>query len=240
MYRKTEPETIQAMFGSIATSYDRANAILSLGFHKYWNQALVKAVSKPQVKVLLDLCAGTGEIAFAFLKRNPNAKATLIDFCGEMLEVAEKKGSPLRGRFSTLVGDAQAIPLPNTSVDAVTIAYGIRNVQDPHRCFEEVYRVLSPNGQFGILELTRPSSSFLRLGHRMYLRTLLPLLGKWVAKDHSAYRYLSESIGAFISPELLVASLQKVGFVNIRCQTLMGGVANLILMHKPSRCNVIC
>ncbi len=229
MYHKSNPKTIQSLFSHIAPHYDRANAILSLGLHGVWNQTLVNALSLATQGHMLDLCAGTGEIAFRFLKKHPEAYATLLDFCPEMLMVAEKKGMSLEGRFSTLVGDAQEIPLPDRTVDAVSIAYGIRNVQYPERCFAEVRRILKPKGMFGILELTRPSSRLLRIGHALYLKTLLPVLGKWIAKDESAYQYLSQSIGSFSSPEHLMHLLSACGFQHVEKRPLMGGIATLLL-----------
>lgn len=232
MYRKTEPTTIQTLFGTIAPYYDKANAVLSLGFHKRWNRALVKALSKNTPSSLLDLCAGTGEIAFDFLKYNPTSSAILLDFCPEMLEVAAKKGTRFKERFSLVVGDAQHVPLSNTCVDAVSVAYGIRNVQNPESCFKEVYRVLNPGGMFAILELTRPNNFLLRAGHAVYLKTLLPILGKWVAKDQNAYHYLSQSIQSFVSPHELAKSLSLTGFSSVALQPLMLGIATLILARK--------
>lgn len=230
MYQKTAPETIQTLFSSIAPHYDRANSVLSFGFHKLWNQSLATSLS-PATN-LLDLCAGTGEIAFSFLKTNPLAKATLLDFCPQMLSVAKEKGALFEKRFSLVTGDAQNVLLPDQSFDAVSVAYGIRNVASPGRCFKEVYRLLLPGGSFGILELTRPNSKWLRLGHALYLKTLLPLLGKWVAKDKKAYQYLSQSIQSFISPTDLKRQLQETGFSSVKIQPLMGGVATLILAKK--------
>lgn len=232
MYQKTEPETIQSLFSSIAPYYDRTNALLSFGLHERWNGVLVNALSSFSPSSLLDLCAGTGEIAFNFLKINPLAQATLLDFCPEMLAVAEAKGISFKKRFSLIEGDAQAVSLPDASFDAVSIAYGIRNVQNPEQCFQETYRLLRPNGVFGILELTRPNNRFMRFGHACYLKTFLPLLGKWVAKDQQAYRYLSQSIQSFVSPLDLKKNLSTVGFSSILIKPLMSGIATLILAKK--------
>jgi demethylmenaquinone methyltransferase / 2-methoxy-6-polyprenyl-1,4-benzoquinol methylase len=227
MYKQSAPETIQALFASIAQNYDRANTIFTFGLHKKWNQRLIAAFKNSQR--LLDLCAGTGEILFGFLKQNPHAEGILLDFCPEMLAIAQKKGVPFQGRFETLQADAQAIPLGDRSVDGVCIAYGIRNVQEPTTCFREVYRVLAPGGCFGILELTRPSSPLIRRGHALYTRLFIPLLGKIVAKNKEAYHYLVKSVETFSSPEVLETSLQKVGFRLVQRTPLMGGVATLLI-----------
>jgi len=232
MYDKSSPESIRTLFGRIADDYDRANAVLSFGLYKGWNRALVKSLSAHGVTSLLDLCAGTGDIAFAFLKKEPQTHATLIDFCPEMLQKAHDKGKSLHERFFTLVGDAENIPLPDGFVNGVSIAYGVRNVSRPQRCFQEVYRILKPGGIVSILELTQPASAFLRLGHTLYLKTLLPLLGKWVAKDQQAYEYLAKSIPAFILPKDLISLLEKQGFVTLSCKSLTGGIATLITCKK--------
>ncbi len=230
MYQKSAPETIQAMFASIAENYDKANTTFSFGLHKKWNQKLIQAVGMPLT--LLDLCAGTGEIGFGYLAKNPQAKAILLDFCPEMLAVAKQKGAAFTGRYSLLEGDAQELPLEDRSVDGVTISYGIRNVCEPMRCFQEVARVLRPQGRFAILELTRPRSPFLRVSHRIYLKCLLPLLGQIAAKNGEAYRYLSKSIEGFTSPQELENMLKEAGLRPIKRISLMGGLST-ILVAEP-------
>ncbi len=107
-YQTSSPESIQKMFASIAKNYDRANTLFSFGLHKRWNNKLIQSVQG--ARNLLDLCSGTGEIAFGFLKRNPKSKAILLDFCHEMLQIAEKKGAAFSPRFETVQADAQSFP----------------------------------------------------------------------------------------------------------------------------------
>lgn len=199
MYHPSAPESIQALFASIAPYYDNGNTLFTFGLHKRWNLKLINALKGSHC--LLDLCAGTGEIAFGFLKQNPTSEAILLDFCPEMLSVAQKKGEAFHGRFEIIQGDAQAIPLANHSVDGVSISYGIRNVKEPLNCFAEVYRVLSLGGRFGILELTRPTSSILRVGHQLYTSKCIPFLGKLTTKNKEAYTYLTQSVVSFSSPK---------------------------------------
>ena len=113
------------------------------------------------------------------------------------------------------------------------MAYGMRNVHEPIKCIQETLRVLKPGGCFGILELTRPQNRLLRFGHNIYLRTFLPLLGKWLTASPEAYQYLCRSIQAFLSPEELEALLKSNGFVQTRCIPLTGGIATIILGFKP-------
>lgn len=222
------------MFGSIAQGYDRANAILSCQMHRHWNKALVKAVGNRSA-TLLDLCSGTGEITFTTLKNRPYpCHAFLLDFCPEMLECSRQKAtkiSPIH-TLTYLQADAQAIPLPDQSIACATMAYGIRNVKDPRKAIEEVYRVLQPGGTFGILELTEPENSFLRTMHGVYLRKVLPLLGRYATSNQAAYEYLCNSIKAFIRPSELAELLKAAGFHNVSQKPLLGGIATILIAKK--------
>lgn len=239
MYSKDDPHSIQKMFNSIARRYDRANALLSLQMHRLWNRQLIKHVLMPpshQKIDILDLCCGTGDIVLGFLKNRQSASsvssAYLLDFSSEMLMCAKQKavrfGLKSPPLLHYLQEDAQAIPLPDKSVDRVTVAYGIRNIQDRALCFSEVHRVLRPGGIFGILELTRPQTKIFGWGHRLYLKTALPLLGHLVTTNEAAYRYLCDSIEAFSTPAELLQQLKHAGFEKFICKSLTGGIATLI------------
>lgn len=216
--------SVKEMFDAISGDYDRTNAVLSLGLHHRWNRRLAAQMHGK----LLDLCAGTGEIAFHYLARCPHEEAILLDFSPEMLAIADKKG---RGNFHTLVGDAQAIPLEDASVDSVSMAYGIRNVPDRETCFSEIFRVLKPGGRLGILELTRPHNPLLSLGHKLYLKTL-PMIGRSLTRDKEAYSYLSRTISTFISPQTLTGEMRQAGFLNPTHIPLLGGVSTLFCASK--------
>lgn len=239
-YRKDKPETIQSMFNSIADRYDLTNQVLSFGLNNRWNHRLVKEVAlynhhKP---VYLDLCSGTGDIAFNYLKTaNHPSCVYMLDFSSLMLEKAKEKAEKKSNAFEShtlhfVEADAQSIPLPDASVDFITIAYGIRNVQNPDQCFKEVHRVLKPGGTFGILELTRPTTKWMRLGHKLYLKTFLPLVGKLLTRNEEAYRYLCQSIDHFISPLEIEKKLMQRGFSHVKKLPLSGGIATIITGHK--------
>jgi demethylmenaquinone methyltransferase/2-methoxy-6-polyprenyl-1,4-benzoquinol methylase len=232
-YQKENPETIKAMFGSIAKQYDRTNGILSFQLHRKWNKSLIKKVqSKTNCSEILDLCCGTGEITFGILKNSKKPyEAFLLDFCSEMLSLAQQKAGLLDLKSHTLhyfQADAQQIPLPDNSIDYVTIAYGVRNVKDPLKCAKEAFRVLRKDGAISILELTQPENLLLRLGHTLYLKTIIPLLGKLLTSNQEAYSYLQRSIKTFIPPRELEKILQLSGFQNVSRQSLTGGVATII------------
>jgi demethylmenaquinone methyltransferase / 2-methoxy-6-polyprenyl-1,4-benzoquinol methylase len=240
MYNKNEPETIKAMFGNIAKSYDRTNLVLSFQMNKWWNRQLVKKVVEPSnPDALLDLCCGTGEIAFTYLKHSKKpCNVHLLDFCNEMLICAKEKSQNLSFNYphtlSYIQADAQKIPLKDSSVDCATIAYGIRNVKEPSVCLKEVYRVLQPGGSFGILELTRPDNIILRGMHSIYLRTVVPILGWFCTSDKNAYQYLCNSIHNFVEPSVLEKTLSQVGFEKIKKIPLMGGIATILFAKKPN------
>lgn len=237
LYHKNDPETIREMFDSIAKNYDRTNAVLSFQMHKRWNQTLIREVILPtNPSTYLDLCCGTGAIAFEYLKKtSSDPKVYMLDFSGEMLAYARAKAESEgidHFDITYFQADAQSIPLPDDYIDCTTIAYGIRNVKHPELCFKEVYRVTKPGGVFGILELTQPANPVLRFGHGIYLRTFLPIMGKLLTSNKDAYRYLCNSIHTFIPPEKLQELFQFAGFNEIKTLSLMGGIATILIGKK--------
>jgi demethylmenaquinone methyltransferase / 2-methoxy-6-polyprenyl-1,4-benzoquinol methylase len=236
-YDKNEPETIQAMFASIANNYDKTNAVLSFQMHRIWNASFIRKVIAPvQPETLLDLCCGTGDIAFNYLRQiHSKRKVYMLDFCEEILICAKEKAQRMKLQHHDvdyLKADAQAIPLPNNCISCATIAYGIRNIKVPSQCISDVYRVLKPGGTFGILELTRPNNGVLRAAHQFYLRTFMPLMGKLLTSNQEAYEYLCNSINTFIPPTQLQHLMQENGFHNIQCQPLFGGIATILSGKK--------
>lgn len=238
-YTKDKPHTIQAMFNSIAHSYDKTNAVLSLQLHKRWNQQLVRYALKAQdPSSFLDLCCGTGDIAYHLLKKSPSTcHAYLVDFSEEMLDRAREKCRTLpskqKHKIEFVQADVLQLPLPSNTIGCATMAYGIRNVKTPSKAIEEAFRVLKNGGSFGILELTRPSNPVLAWLHGLYLRVIPPLFGRWLTSNAQAYHYLKNSIHSFTKPKELEKILQQAGFVNTRCHPLMGGIATLITGQKP-------
>ena len=237
IYNKNKPETIKSMFGSIAKSYDRTNAILSLQLHKLWNQKLIQETIGKNTGVLADLCCGTGIVTYSWLKKVKDPqKAYLIDFCPEMLEYAKQRANENKmgaiHQLEFIQADVQDIPLTSSSVEFATMAYGVRNVQSPLQCFREVHRIMKPGGTFGILELTEPTNTLLRFGHNIYLRNILPILGKMLTSNKDAYQYLSNSIQNFIKPHEVALLMKEAGFKYIEITPLTGGIATIISGKK--------
>jgi demethylmenaquinone methyltransferase / 2-methoxy-6-polyprenyl-1,4-benzoquinol methylase len=237
-YNKNDPSTIQSMFNSIAKRYDLTNAVLSMQLHKRWNRILVNSLlSRTQGNVWLDLCSGTGDIAFQYLKTASHpCEVYFVDFCSGMLACAQSKVSTRCSSYHHLhfiEADVQELPLQNNLSHYASMAYGIRNVKNPFICLKEVFRVLKPGGYFGVLELTQPENRFLKLGHHLYLRTALPLLGKWLTANEEAYQYLQNSIHTFIAPSELEKLFLKAGFIHTEKHSLSGGIATILIGQKP-------
>ncbi len=237
-YQKSNAYSIRSMFSSIAQEYDRANAILSFNLHKLWNRRLVSLTSfkSRKVQVLLDLCAGTGEITRAWLQQTKSPlQAYLLDFCPEMLNLAENKlsiSSKEQHKFNFIHANAENIPLSDDFVDAITVAYGVRNVHNLDQCFQESFRVLKPEGCLGILELTSPENRFLKMLHQFYLKVILPRMGGLVTKNKKAYEYLCHSIQEFVKPCQIKEKLLKAGFNNVTIHPQWFGTATIIIAKK--------
>jgi demethylmenaquinone methyltransferase/2-methoxy-6-polyprenyl-1,4-benzoquinol methylase len=229
-----DPQLIQSMFGKIAKRYDLTNSVLSFKLHYLWNKRLIQSIQAENS--LLDLCAGTGEIAYGWLTKQIKPKQViLLDFCQEMLEVAKTKMAPYVKAGHTIKciqADATSIPLPSQSVDAISIAYGIRNVQNPLKCYQEAHRLLKSHGQLTILELTEPSNPLIKSLHHIYLTQILPRMGGFITGEKEAYRYLSESIPAFSKPETMRQELLQAGFTSVAIRPITGGIATLIEAKK--------
>lgn len=236
-YTKKHPETIEAMFNSIAPTYDLTNSILSFQMHKLWNRMLINRTFNPKdPDTFVDICCGTGAIGLGYMCRTTMpVKGYMLDFSSSMLEEAKKRAKIMeleRHEIEYIQADAQAIPLPDASVKYATVAYGIRNVKSPQACIREAYRVLVPGGTLGILELTQPSNAILRFLHRIYLKKALPLVGRLFTNNADAYKYLSSSIRGFIPPKELQLMMFSAGFKQVKRISICGGIATILTAVK--------
>jgi demethylmenaquinone methyltransferase/2-methoxy-6-polyprenyl-1,4-benzoquinol methylase len=234
-----DPEKIARMFDAIAQRYDLLNHVLSLGIDRRWRTRAVRRLELREDSRVLDLCTGTGDLALAALNgpgpspSHRGRRVVGVDFSAAMLRYGREKLARLGERRVALVrGDAMRIPLPDASVDAVTIGFGIRNVQDPEVAARDIVRVLKPNGRLAILEFGTPSVPGLRGGYLFYFRRILPLIGRLVSRHSEAYSYLPASVAAFPSPDEFLALLRRAGFSRVEVDRLTFGIVYLFVATK--------
>jgi demethylmenaquinone methyltransferase / 2-methoxy-6-polyprenyl-1,4-benzoquinol methylase len=223
------------MFGRIAHRYDLANRVLSGGIDIYWRFCLVGAVRDFRPKDVLDLATGSGDVAFA-LGRGLSADVRVLgmDFCAPMIEEAEAKkiAQPaLYPNVEFMQGDALAMPLADASFDAVTIAFGIRNMADRARCLSEMRRVLRPRGRLFVLEFSKPRPWFRPL-YGLYLRLVVPLVAGALTGDRGAYEYLRGSIAAFPDRDALSGEIRAAGFADVSSAGMTAGIVALHTARK--------
>ena len=195
--------------------------------------------SRLEEVIVLDLCCGTGDLAMAVARRMPESRVIACDFARPMLALARRKFAEagLSGRAAILEADALALPLPDASVDAITCAFGLRNLADPGRGLAEMLRVLRPGCAAVILEFHPPPGRGLLAGaFRLYFRRILPTLGAWISGSrHGGYRYLVTSVEAFSAPEATAAAIGRAGFESVRIEPLTAGVVSLFVGRKPAQ-----
>jgi demethylmenaquinone methyltransferase/2-methoxy-6-polyprenyl-1,4-benzoquinol methylase len=213
------------MFASIARRYDLLNHLLSLNLDRRWRRlAARRAVEGLKQPRVLDLCAGTGDLALEVARQCPEATVVALDFAGPMLERARSKfrraTSP--NRLLPLCGDALRLPFRDHSFDALATAFGLRNVSPVEQALTEAARVLRPGGRFVVLEFAMPERGWWRAIYSFYFFRVLPKIGRWISGT-SAYSYLPASVALFLEPERLGERLGRQRFINVRRQPLLGG-----------------
>ena len=231
-FRSVDPaekgRLVGAVFARVARRYDLMNDLMSLGVHRLWKESLLDWLyPRPGLRVL-DLAGGTGDVAVRLLRRlEGRARVVLVDASPEMLRVGRDRAMDegWLAEIRWIAGDAQAIPCPSRSFDAVTMAFGLRNVPRIERALAEVLRVLKPGGRFLCLEFSRLTLSALEPLYDAYSFAVLPRLGQLVAGDAASYRYLVESIRRFPDQQTLARMFAEAGFSRVRWRNLSGGIA---------------
>lgn len=221
---------VQAMFAEIAPRYDFLNRFLSFGIDRRWRKRLLRELAMKEGQEVLDLCCGTGDLALAFQKLG--CRTVGADFTAAMLAGAQHKELAKQVRW--VQADAQALPFADDQFDAVTIAFGIRNVESPPQAMRESLRVLRPGGRLAVLEFFRIPNPLWRGMFRFYFRFILPLLAKVVRAGRTgAYSYLPESVDEFATPAQFRSWLEQAGFEVELEAGLSGGVARLFVARNP-------
>ena len=218
---------IRKMFDSIAPTYDFLNRLLSFGIDRSWRNHLARLAGDLKNKILLDVCSGTGDLSKVFIRLG--ARVVSLDFSIEMLLIGKQKGW-LNNELTA--GDASVLPVKSSSVDFLTIAFGIRNIPDIEKFLSESERVLKTDGKLLILELTRPANKFYGVLYRFYLGRLLPFIGGIVSRDKSAYKYLAKTIETFIDPDTLAQLIISKGFSEVKLIKKTFGTATIFYCVK--------
>jgi len=224
--RDAKATLVREVFDSVATRYDLMNDLMSLGIHRVWKRVFIAALDPRPNHQLLDLAGGTGDISFGWLARG-GGPVLLSDINESMLRVGRDR-SVARGLvsgLSFLVADAEKLPIPDRSVDRVSMAFGLRNCTDKPAVLREARRVLKPGGRFMCLEFSRLQiAAFLNV-YDLWSFKVLPRIGRIVAKDEDSYQYLAESIRTFPDQETLAGMMREAGLGQVSVRNLSGGIA---------------
>lgn len=220
---------VSDMFGRMTPWYDFQNHAFSLGLDLWWRRKLAASVTPGPTGVVLDLAAGTLDVTLALCRRYPNLRIIAADICEPMLDygMTRKARPEEKKRITPLVADARRLPLPDASVDAVTIAFGIRNVQPRSDALAEMRRVLVPGGRACVLEFAPVTLPVFGPVYHWYLRNVMPRLAGLVSGSTEAYDYFAETIARFPSPEAFREEFLEAGFPFVQHIPLTLGVANL-------------
>ena len=230
---------VKEMFESIAPRYDFLNRLLSLRQDVQWRKKMVASLNIPPMGRVLDVACGTGDVAFEiFRQKGSSVTVCGVDFSVNMLSLAAAKaagGRTAAGKAHYLAGDAFDLPFREGGFDALTIAFGIRNIMDKETVLAAFYRQLKPGGQLLVLELATPEHPLLTRLYLLYFQRLLPLVGGLFSRNRHAYTYLPESVLRFPRARDFAAMMRRTGFDRVRWRSLTFGIANLYVGVKGRR-----
>ncbi|MEZ5846461.1 MAG: bifunctional demethylmenaquinone methyltransferase/2-methoxy-6-polyprenyl-1,4-benzoquinol methylase UbiE [Geminicoccaceae bacterium] len=233
-FEEVEPTTksgkVRAVFDSVAGRYDIMNDVMSMGVHRLWKEAMLDWLAPRAGRHYLDLAGGTGDIAQRLFDRiDGKARITLVDINVSMLGAGRDRAldNGWYAGIDWIAGDAQSLPLADRSIDACTMAFGIRNVTRIDRALSEIRRVLRPGGRFVCLEFSRLRLAALEGLYDRYSLDVLPIMGRLIAGDAESYRYLAESIRRFPDQETFAGLFREAGFERVSFRNLSGGIAAL-------------
>jgi demethylmenaquinone methyltransferase / 2-methoxy-6-polyprenyl-1,4-benzoquinol methylase len=221
--------SVKKLFEKVAFSYDLQNSVLSMGRDIAWRKMLAAILDIPSDGLILDAATGTAEVTIEINRQHPETRILGVDFSPSMLEVGIKKIRATNRMNSMLLtaGDICNLPFDNNLFDAITIAFGIRNVEDRPKGIMEFYRVLKSGGKLYIMEFAYPDNRFMKFLYSFYFRYILPPVGNFIAKTPGSYDYLVESVDGFPSPEKFTMELSLAGFKDVEIFNLTFGIARI-------------
>lgn len=236
-YDSVRPKTeqVEEMFDSIAPAYDFMNRAMTLGIDKLWRAKAVKMIRRRQPADILDVATGTGDLAIKLAREIPGVRVTGVDLSEQMLAIGRDKVrlAGLSDRISLSKADCLALPMADASFDAVTVAYGVRNFEYLAQGYREMARVLRPGGMLCVVELSVPQSRLVRPFYELYTRRIIPVIGRMVSSDRSAYTYLPASIAAMPQGERMLAIMEEAGLVRPALRPLTLGVCTIYTAFRP-------
>ena len=226
-------EQVTQMFDTISGNYDSLNRVISFGIDVKWRKKVLQMVTDKNPESILDIATGTGDLAILMAQTNAQ-KIVGLDISNGMLDVGRKKiaSKNLSGRIEMMLADSENLPFGNSTFDAITVAFGIRNFETLEKGLSEILRVLKPGGIFVILETSNPTKAPYKQGYTFYTKYILPVIGKLFSSDNAAYGYLSESASVFPFGEELNNILRKVGFIEVAAMPQTFGVATIYSASK--------
>lgn len=222
---------VTSVFSSVAPNYDIMNDLMSMGIHRLWKDAFVSDMAPAPGMQILDCAGGTGDIAFRIAKACNNCNVTVCDINEEMLTVGRSRSSNPQVTF--LNGDAQELPLEDSSFDVYCISFGMRNVPRPELALDEALRILKPGGRFMMLEFAKVDSMPISQVYDAWSFNVIPAIGRYIAQDEPAYRYLVESIRQFPAQEEFLTMIRKAGFSDASATNYTFGIAACYSGFKP-------
>ncbi len=224
---------VRGVFDSVATRYDLMNDVLSFGLHRLWKAYTVAVAAVQPGMQVLDIAGGTGDLARAFAQRaGSSGRVVLTDINEAMLRAGRDRLLDAGVLLPTAACDAEHLPFADASFDLASVAFGLRNMTRKEAALQEMARVLRPGGRLLVLEFSRPTP-LLQKPYDWYSFTLMPLLGKFIAKDADSYRYLAESIRMHPDQEALKAMMKAAGFGHVDVHRLAGGI---VALHVGIKC----
>ncbi len=231
--KSSKKEQVATMFNNISKRYDLLNHLLSLGIDILWRKKAIKELKDDQPKLILDMATGTADFAIESLSLHPD-KVIGVDISEGMLEVGRKKLKRMKldDRIELKLGDSERIPFDDNIFDAIIVAFGVRNYENLERGLADMFRVLKPGGKVVVLEFSKPSKFPFKQLYNFYFKAILPVIGRMISKDQSAYTYLPESVQSFPDGEAFQKVLRKVGYQKTTCKTLTFGISSIYTGKK--------